>query len=97
MTIPWKRHLEWVVLAGGLLLLMFMDPENPSGGSLCLFEWFQIYCPGEGLGRSISYLFRGMFTDAWQSNPAGFIAMPVLFARIIQLVVRNFISRPSIP
>ncbi|MEX2601934.1 MAG: DUF2752 domain-containing protein, partial [Balneolaceae bacterium] len=79
------------------LLLIFMDPQAPSGGTLCLLERLDIYCPGEGLGRSISFLFRGMFTAAWQANPAGFVALPILSVRIVQLLRRNFNFRFSTP
>ncbi|HBQ58412.1 MAG TPA: DUF2752 domain-containing protein [Balneolaceae bacterium] len=77
-----KKHLEWLVFATGLLLLAFMNPEN-AGTSLCFFEWAGInFCPGEGLGHSISYSFRGNFEAAFQAHIAGPFAILVLSARI---------------
>jgi hypothetical protein len=80
-----KLHSEWVILLCGLILLSIMDPVR-SGNSLCLFDAAGLFCPGEGLGRSISYIFRGMWMEAWSSHPAGFLAIPVLMARIIHLI-----------
>lgn len=77
-----KKHLEWVAFATGLLLLALMDPAN-AGSSLCLFEWIGIdFCPGEGLGHSISYSFRGNFDAAFQAHIAGPFTILILTARI---------------
>lgn len=85
-----KYHLEWIVLCLGLILLAFMNPEY-QGNSLCIIEALELYCPGEGLGRSISYIFRGMWVDAFSSNPAGYLAVPVLTGRILY-IIKNRIS-----
>ena len=80
---PIKKHIEWVVFAGGLLLLAFMDPQT-SGTSFCLFEWAGIsFCPGEGLGHSIAYTFRGQFTEALNAHILGPLTILVLTGRII--------------
>jgi hypothetical protein len=89
-----KYHLEWSVLCLGLILLAFMNPEY-QGTSLCIIEVLEFYCPGEGLGRSISYIFRGMWIDAFTSNPAGYLAVPVLTGRIIY-IIKNRISNSQL-
>jgi hypothetical protein len=86
-----KLHSEWSILLIGLILLAFMDPTRQSL-SLCLFDVAGIFCPGEGLGRSISYIFRGMWSEAWNSHPAGFIAVPVLSVRILQVFYIRIIN-----
>lgn len=88
----WIRlNLEWSILLTGLLLLAIMDPAS-QGRSLCFLDFFGISCPGEGLGRSISYIFRGMWTEAWITHPAGYLAIPVLSWRIIFIIFirKNF-------
>ena len=76
------KHLEWMVFASGLLLLAFMDPEL-AGTSLCLFDWVGINnCPGEGLGHSISYMFKGNFDAAIKAHFAGPVAILILMGRI---------------
>lgn len=86
-----KLHSEWSILLIGLILLAFMDPTRHSF-SLCLFDVAGIFCPGEGLGRSISYIFRGMWSEAWTAHPAGFLALPVLSIRILQLFYIRIIN-----
>ena len=89
-------HIEWVVFLGGLLLMATMDPAT-EGHSLCLFEALGFhFCPGEGLGHSIAYLFRGEFRMAIQANFMGPIAVVVLGARIISLWHLLFFNKNSI-
>lgn len=80
-----KKHLEWFVFSTGLILLAGMSPED-AGTSLCFFEWVGIdFCPGEGLGHSISYTFRGDFKSAFQAHLAGPAAVLILTGRIIYI------------
>lgn len=79
------KHLEWIVFAGGLILLAAMSPED-AGTSLCLFEWAGFeFCPGEGLGHSISFTFRGEWTSALNAHFAGPAAVLLLISRILYL------------
>lgn len=80
-----KKHLEWMVFSAGLLLLAFMNPEN-AGTSLCFFEWVGInFCPGEGLGHSITHTFRGDISKAFQAHMAGPAAVFILSGRVIYI------------
>lgn len=80
-----RKHLEWFVFSAGLVLLALMSPEN-TGTSLCFFDWIGIdYCPGEGLGHSVSYTFRGNFEAALQAHFAGPAAVFILSGRIIYI------------
>ncbi len=80
-----RKHLEWVVFSTGLLLLALMSPEN-AGTSLCFFDWIGInFCPGEGLGHSISHTFRGNISAALQAHMAGPAAVIILTGRIIYI------------
>lgn len=79
------RHLEWMAFSIGLILLAIMSPDN-SGHTLCLFDLVGIdFCPGDGLGHSIAYTFRGDFSSAMQAHIAGPAAVLILSSRIIHL------------
>lgn len=73
------------MFSAGLVLLALMSPEN-AGTSLCFFDWVGIdFCPGKGLGHSISYTFRGDFGAAFQAHLAGPASVIILSGRIIYL------------
>jgi len=85
-----KIHLEWIVFAGGLCALAFMDPSDNSV-SLCLIEQAGIpYCPGEGLGHSISHTFRGNWGMALEAHFMGPIAVVILSLRILYVWKKMF-------
>ena len=80
-----NRHIEWMVFLAGLILMATMNPYS-EGTSLCLLEAFGFkFCPGEGLGHSIAFLFRGEFTAALQENLMGPFVVIGLSVRIITI------------
>lgn len=48
------------------------------------------FCPGCGLGHSISYLFRGDFTSSFHSHPLGIFALIIIAFRIITIIKNNW-------
>lgn len=51
------------------------------------------FCPGCGLGRSISLLFHGQVQASLQSHPLGIFAVIILSFRIVNLTkqyIRNY-------
>ncbi len=75
-------HIEWIAFLSGLILMGSMDPTI-KGFSFCFFEWIGIpFCPGEGLGHSIAWFFRGEFAKAVESNLFGIPAVFILSFRI---------------
>jgi hypothetical protein len=85
-----KKYFEIIAFTLGLILLALMDPEAFNGSSFCLFEQLGItFCPGDGLGHSISYVFRGDFASALEYNVLGPFAIIILAGRIIQLLFKN--------
>lgn len=79
------RHLEWFVFCMGILLLALMNPAE-AGTSFCIFDLVGIeFCPGEGLGHSIAYTFRGELDQALNAHFAGPFAILILSARIVYL------------
>lgn len=66
---------EALFWTGGLLAVMSINPDGQAVLDLCLFEQVGLWCPGDGLGRSIAYLARGRWVEAWTTHP---LAVPVV-------------------
>lgn len=82
-------HFEWVALTAGLLLMVFLDPFSQAE-SICPANRLNLdFCPGCGLGRSISLLFRGDVLTSFQTHPAGILAAILIPARIFTIFYRN--------
>lgn len=85
-----KNYFEVLAFSTGLLLLALMNPETANGISLCLFDQIGVpFCPGEGLGHSISYLFRGEVGSAIEANILGPFAIIIIGGRITHLLWKN--------
>lgn len=83
ITYLFKNYFEVAAFSIGLLLLAFMDPEASNGPTLCLFEQLGFpFCPGDGLGHSIAYTFRGEIYNALQSNILGPLSILIIGFRI---------------
>jgi hypothetical protein len=81
-----KLSFELFCWTAGLLYLALIYPaaEHPS---LCLLKNLGIaFCPGCGLGASISYLLRGEIALSFSTHPLGSFATIVLAHRIIVLL-----------
>lgn len=84
------QHFEWVAFTAAILAMALMNPYAGNGASWCLFEQLGFsFCPGDGLGHSIAFIFRGDFYNAMQANLLGPFALIVLSARIIFLLKQN--------
>ncbi|TAL67970.1 MAG: DUF2752 domain-containing protein [Bacteroidetes bacterium] len=76
--------LFWLI---SLLYLSLLNVESFSYFSFCPFHFFGIeWCPGCGLGRSISYLLHGHIEQSFQSHWFGPLAFIIILYRIYQLV-----------
>lgn len=85
-----KNYFEVVAFSIGLLLLAWMNP-HADGETFCLFEQAGLsFCPGEGLGHSISFIFRGELYKSLQANMLGFFAITILVTRVIHLALKNY-------
>jgi len=72
----------WLV---GLSLLAF---SNPAGNhfSICpLYNAGFSFCPGCGLGRSVSLFFNGEISASFRMHPLGIFTVIILSFRIISL------------
>ena len=83
---------ELLVWVTGLLLLAFIDTNGHF--TLCPLKnagWY--FCPGCGLGRSISLFFNGDLTASLEAHPLGIFAVIILSFRILNLTklyVQNY-------
>lgn len=90
LEIWFKKYFEVLAFGTGLILLALMNPEAVNGPSLCLFDQLGIsFCPGDGLGHSISYTFRGEVHNALEANILGPFALVILSGRIFYLLFKN--------
>lgn len=76
----------------GLVALAFMNPYEDRALSLCLLHQFGFkYCPGCGLGHSISLLLHGDWKSSLSAHPLGIVAVIVL-ANHIRRLLMNFLN-----
>lgn len=78
-----KSHLEGFFWIAAIMTLAFHSPVDEGHASLCLAKNLNIgFCPGCGLGTSISWLFRGHLSQSFASHPLGIPAVVILAHRI---------------
>ncbi|PKL81588.1 MAG: hypothetical protein CVV24_14490 [Ignavibacteriae bacterium HGW-Ignavibacteriae-3] len=83
--IEWEAVL-WLV---GLIYLLFINPYASQHFTLCPFDNLGItFCPGCGLGRSISFFYQGDLIHSIKTHPLGIIAFGLISIRIIRLVIK---------
>lgn len=84
--------LEAIVWVAGLAFLAFSDPHSASHYTICpLANAGFDFCPGCGLGESITLLFHGMPGASFKAHPLGLFAVIVLLHRIYSLTKTTFI------
>lgn len=82
--------LAWSV---GLLVLALYNPIHGEHVSMCVFNTMGFkYCPGCGLGRSISYFLHGDVLMSFTAHPAGIPAVIILLFRIYKSSI-DYIKR----
>jgi hypothetical protein len=84
-----RNNLEAFIWIAALLTLAFSSPIETCY-SLCPlanmgFDW----CPGCGLGTSITWLFRGEIMNSWHAHPLGIPAVIIISVRIISIFRKN--------
>jgi hypothetical protein len=88
-----SRYFELVFWIAALVSLAFTDPAGPAHFSLCPLKAMGItWCPGCGLGHSISWLFRGDIRNSFHAHWLGIPALIIILYRIYTLIVQKFIS-----
>ena len=85
----------WLWMAG-LFALALHDPHTGTHFALCPLHYLGFdFCPGCGLGRSISYLMHGEVVNALSMHPLGLFALIILTYRIVQLIRNAFAFNTS--
>jgi hypothetical protein len=78
--------VEAIFWSAALILLAFNNPITDQHFSFCIFKILGFkYCPGCGIGRSISFLLRGDIRASFNLHPLGIPAFLILTYRIIDL------------
>jgi len=64
-----------------------MPPDTDPHYSFCAFKMLDFhFCPGCGLGHSISYLFHGKIQASFSIHPFGIFAVIIILSRIFNLL-----------
>ncbi len=80
--------LIWIV---GLFFLAFINTPADVHFTACPLANLGLdFCPGCGLGNSISYIFHGDLISSFNSHPLGLFAIIMLITRIIHLLQFNW-------
>lgn len=80
------KNVELIFWISGLIYLALIVPEQ-NHFSFCPFKNAGIsWCPGCGLGKSISMIFHLNFIQSFKVHPLGVFALTMIFLRIIQLI-----------
>lgn len=85
-----NKNLEAIMWSVALIYLMFINPYELNHFSFCLFNIIGIdFCPGCGIGRSISMIYHGDVLGSLKMHPLGIFALGVIFYRIVTLLQKN--------
>jgi hypothetical protein len=85
----------WII---ALIALAFTNPAGPPHFSLCPFKALGItWCPGCGIGHSISWLFHGSINNSWHAHWLGVPALVIILYRIYTLAASNIFRKRVFP
>ena len=88
VKILFRQYLELITWIVALILLACMNPVSGTHYSLCIFKLLGIeFCPGCGIGHSISYLLQGDLSNSLHAHPLGVFAVAMILYRIYQLAL----------
>jgi hypothetical protein len=81
--VPWEAFI-WLAALGALFLY---EGHHAAHVALCPFKAMGLpYCPGCGLGRSISLALHGEFNLSLKMHPFGILAVVILTYRTLKLL-----------
>lgn len=84
-------NFEAVIWTSGLLYLALTNHAGENHFSICPIKNFGFsFCPGCGLGESISLIFKFEFVESFSVHPLGIPAFIILLHRIIHLTAKSF-------
>ena len=83
--------IEALIWIAALIFLALIEPAESTHFIICPFSAMGIdFCPGCGLGRSVSYFLHGDFSTSLAVHPLGIFALIVLTTRVISLIKINW-------
>lgn len=84
-------NVEGIIWVGSLFYLIFINTPGKASFTLCPLKNLGFdFCPGCGLGNSISLIFRGEFSESFISHPLGLFVFIFLLIRIIKITKHNW-------
>lgn len=84
-----SKNAEAILWFLGLIYLATINPYSSDHLTLCGFKLLGFdNCPGCGLGRSISLIFRGDIHSSFDMHPLGFFALTLILWRIFNLIYK---------
>jgi hypothetical protein len=84
----------WIWITG-LAILAIINPGSQAHFTICPFKNLGFkYCPGCGLGHSISYLFHGNIKASLQTHILGIPAIIILSARTVSIIKKSISNLP---
>ena len=94
MRVLFRQYFELTFWISALTLLAVMRPDTDAHYSFCIFKMLGFnFCPGCGLGHSISYLFHGNLRASFSSHPLGIFAVIIIVSRIYTLLRLHLFSK----
>ncbi|MCX7876410.1 MAG: DUF2752 domain-containing protein [Melioribacteraceae bacterium] len=94
-----KKYLSYIELEAlmwlvALLFLFFINPYETQHFTLCPYKNIGIdFCPGCGIGKSISFLFHFDLVNSIKNHPLGIFGLFVITYRIFYLLKRKYIKQ----
>ena len=83
--------VEALIWIAALIFLALIEPAESTHFTLCPFSAIGIdFCPGCGLGRSVSYILHGDIATSFMLHPLGIFALIILTTRVISLIKINW-------
>lgn len=83
--------LEALIWIAALIFLALTEPTQTTHFTICPLSAMGIdFCPGCGLGRSVSYLLHGEILNSFKVHPLGIFALIILVTRVISLIKINW-------
>ena len=83
--------VEALFWMAAIIFLALIEPTESTHFTLCPFSAMGIdFCPGCGLGRSVSYILHGEIATSLIVHPLGIFALIILTTRVISLIKINW-------
>jgi hypothetical protein len=91
-----RKYFELAFWLGGLLALALSNPTAATHFSLCPLKAMGFtWCPGCGLGHSISFLFHGDVKSSFHAHWFGIPALGIILYRIALLLWQKIAKTSS--